>query len=156
MEEDWDNDDWAPNAPTNTTSQQNTGSNSHQNDRSTYRDNRGNNSGGYDDKRGYNDRRTERNTGYNDQRSNRNSGYDDQRSDRNSGYNDQRSDRNSGYNDQRSNKYNDGQSDNDGSATIEVDQGKVGTIIGRGGSKIKEIEERFRVKVRIGESLSTH
>lgn len=36
------------------------------------------------------------------------------------------------------------------SRTIEIDQSNVGLIIGRGGSKIKELEEKFRVNLKIG------
>lgn len=36
------------------------------------------------------------------------------------------------------------------SRTIEIDQANVGLIIGRGGSKIRELEERFKVVLKIG------
>lgn len=44
-----------------------------------------------------------------------------------------------------------GQSD---SRVIEIDHSNVGLIIGRGGSKIKELEEKFRVVLRIGKSAN--
>lgn len=44
-----------------------------------------------------------------------------------------------------------GQSD---SRIIEIDQSNVGLIIGRGGSKIKELEEKFRVVLKIGKSAN--
>lgn len=36
------------------------------------------------------------------------------------------------------------------SRTIEIDQANVGLIIGRGGSKIRELEEKFKVVLKIG------
>lgn len=38
--------------------------------------------------------------------------------------------------------------------TFEVDHSNVGMVIGRGGSKIREIEEKFQVKLSIGKSFS--
>lgn len=37
------------------------------------------------------------------------------------------------------------------SMQIEIDPSKVGMVIGRGGSKIKEIQETFGVNVKVGE-----
>lgn len=37
------------------------------------------------------------------------------------------------------------------SRVIEIDHSNVGLIIGRGGSKIRELEERFKVVLKIGE-----
>lgn len=44
------------------------------------------------------------------------------------------------------NNYADGSSSN-----IEIDSNKVGMVIGRGGAKIREIQESFNVHVKIGE-----
>lgn len=38
------------------------------------------------------------------------------------------------------------------SRTIEIDSSNVGLIIGRGGAKIKELEEKFKVNLKIGRS----
>lgn len=45
------------------------------------------------------------------------------------------------------NNYADGSSSN-----IEIDSNKVGMVIGRGGAKIREIQESFNVHVKIGKS----
>lgn len=48
--------------------------------------------------------------------------------------------------------YDGGQSNSSSnSRVIEVDHSNVGLIIGRGGSKIRELEERFKVVLKIGE-----
>lgn len=39
------------------------------------------------------------------------------------------------------------------SRVIEIDHSNVGLIIGRGGSKIRELEEKFKVVLKIGESI---
>lgn len=39
------------------------------------------------------------------------------------------------------------------SRTIEVDHSNVGLIIGRSGAKIRELEEKFKVVLRIGKLL---
>lgn len=41
------------------------------------------------------------------------------------------------------------------SRVIEIDQANVGLIIGRGGVKIRELEEKFKVVLRIGKSSSS-
>lgn len=46
-------------------------------------------------------------------------------------------------------RYND--DDNGGNVTMQVEYNKRGSIIGRGGEKIREIQEKFNVKVNVGE-----
>lgn len=42
------------------------------------------------------------------------------------------------------------QSSGEQSSVMEIDSTKVGIVIGRGGCKIKEIESRFQVHMKIG------
>lgn len=39
------------------------------------------------------------------------------------------------------------------SRTIEIDHSNVGLVIGRSGAKIRELEEKFKVVLRIGETM---
>lgn len=66
-----------------------------------------------------------------------------------------RNDRNDGKSRWRSDdkndrqRYNHHESDND--ISMEIDRATVGSVIGRGGSNIREMESRFKVRIVIGE-----
>lgn len=50
--------------------------------------------------------------------------------------------------------WNEPQSTNsDDAISFEIAQSNVGMVIGRGGSKIREIEEKYQVKLQIGENI---
>lgn len=44
--------------------------------------------------------------------------------------------------------------DDNGDRSFELDQRYVGIVIGRGGSNIREVEQRFNVRMKIGEYLT--
>lgn len=116
------------------------------------------------DRRGYgNDQRNGYNQQNNQRRDNRQSfgsnGRDNRQS-QNFGGNGRGNQQNFGYGRQDDNYRNDGNRDRGGGGynryggndfQMEVNSSKVGMIIGKGGSKIREIQEKHNVNVKIGE-----
>lgn len=45
---------------------------------------------------------------------------------------------------------------NSASSKMDIDSKKVGMVIGRGGGKIREIQDNFNVHVKIGKYLNGH
>lgn len=71
------------------------------------------------------------------------------------GWNDEPPSNNRNYsrpdNQTTNNNYRDGDNDGDNGVTFTVPKSNVGLIIGRGGSKIKELKQRYSVSLKIGE-----
>lgn len=89
-----------------------------------------------------------------------NNNYDKDRNDRrgdnrDGGYNRSgRSNYDSRKNEERQSSNNYGRSNAGGqSETFEIDSSKVGLVIGRGGAKIREIQELYNVNVKIGNKI---
>lgn len=57
----------------------------------------------------------------------------------------------SGFNNQQSNRYGSDANTNDDGITFEIEQSNVGAVIGRGGSNIREVEQKFNVNLKIGQ-----
>jgi len=97
---------------------------------------------GYSNSRGNDDRYNSRNShqSYRNESNRRNNGSD---------YDNGRERGNRSYGQQQSSY-----DDNEDSTTIEIDRNKTGVIIGRGGSKIREIQETHNVNVQVDKNLN--
>lgn len=131
MEEDWDNEDWDSKAPVQASApHQSRDNNRGGNNRSDWNDDRN------DDRRSgskYNDRPR---SSYN--RSNNHS--DDRQSKRSNEFDDRRS----GYGRNR------GDDNDDDCSMIDINFNMAGKVIGSGGSQVRDIQERFNVRVNVG------